>query len=180
MYAGGDLPDEARAAMESAVREIAALAVADATGEAADAVPVRQRTVVLGPDLAGRQVTPQERMRPLLAYFVLMMESMVLASLIAVEIQRRTVIALMATPARVSDILTAKVLLGTALAFAEAVILLALTGSFGAGWGLLLAGTLLGAVIATGTALLRGRRARTSSAPCSWAWRCWSRLPSRR
>ena len=157
VYAGGDLPDEARGAMESAVREIAALTVADAAGEAAvDAVPVRQRTVVLGPDLAGRQVTPQERMRPLLAYFVLMMESMVLASLIAVEIQRRTVIALMATPARVSDILTAKVLLGTALAFSEAVILLALTGSFGAGWGLLLAGTLLGAVIATGTALLSG------------------------
>ena len=157
VYAGGGLPDEARAAMESAVREIAALTAAAAAGEgAASAVPVRQRTVVLGPDLAGRQVTPQERMRPLLAYFVLMMESMVLASLIAVEIQRRTVIALMATPARISDILTAKVLLGTALAFAEAVILLALTGSFGAGWVLLLAGTLLGAVIATGTALLSG------------------------
>jgi ABC-2 type transport system permease protein len=160
VYTGGDLPDEARAAMESAAREIAALAAATATGEAAKAVPVRQRTIVLGPDLAGRQVTPQERMRPLLAYFVLMMESMVLASLIAVEIQRRTVIALMATPARVSDILTAKVLLGTALAFSEAVILLALTASFGAGWGLLLAGTLLGAVIATGTALLTGSAGR--------------------
>jgi ABC-2 type transport system permease protein len=157
VYVGADLPADVRGAMESAVREIAALTAAAAAGQdPASAVPVRQRTVVLGTDLAGRQVTPQERMRPLLAYFVLMMESMVLASLIAVEIQRRTVIALMATPARVSDILTAKVLLGTALAFSQAVILLALTGSFGAGWGLLLAGTLLGAVIATGTALLSG------------------------
>ena len=157
VYVGGDVPAEVRRAMESAVREIAALTAAAAAGEdPASAVPVRQRTVVLGMDLAGRQVTPQERMRPLLAYFVLVMESLVLASLIAVEIQRRTVIALMATPARVSDILTAKVLLGTALAFSQAVILLALTRSFGAGWSLLLAGTLLGAVIATGTALLSG------------------------
>ena len=157
VYVGGDVPAEVRGAMESAVREIAAVTAAAAAGEdPASAVPVRQRTAVLGPDLAGRQVTPQERMRPLLAYFVLVMESLVLASLIAVEIQRRTVIALMATPARVSDILTAKVLLGTALAFSQAVILLALTRSFGAGWSLLLAGTLLGAVIATGTALLSG------------------------
>jgi len=157
VYVGGDVPAEVRRAMESAVREIAALTAAAAAGEdPASAVPVRQRTAVLGTDLAGRQVTPQERMRPLLAYFVLVMESLVLASLIAVEIQRRTVIALMATPARVSDILTAKVLLGTALAFSQAVILLALTRSFGAGWSLLLAGTLLGAVIATGTALLSG------------------------
>lgn len=157
VYVGGDVPAEVRGAMESAVREIAALTAAAAAGEdPASAVPIRQRTTVLGPDLAGRQVTPQERMRPLLAYFVLVMESLVLASLIAVEIQRRTVIALMATPARVSDILTAKVLLGTALAFSQAVILLALTRSFGAGWSLLLAGTLLGAVIATGTALLSG------------------------
>ncbi|HET6475688.1 MAG TPA: ABC transporter permease [Thermoleophilia bacterium] len=157
VYVGGNVPAEVRGAMESAVREIAAVTAAAAAGEdPASAVPVRQRTAVLGPDLAGRQVTPQERMRPLLAYFVLVMESLVLASLIAVEIQRRTVIALMATPARVSDILTAKVLLGTALAFSQAVILLALTRSFGAGWSLLLAGTLLGAVIATGTALLSG------------------------
>jgi len=157
LYVGGNVPAEVRGAMESAVREIAAVTAAAAAGEdPASAVPVRQRTAVLGTDLAGRQVTPQERMRPLLAYFVLVMESLVLASLIAVEIQRRTVIALMATPARVSDILTAKVLLGTALAFSQAVILLALTRSFGAGWSLLLAGTLLGAVIATGTALLSG------------------------
>ena len=157
VYAGGGVPAEVTQAMESAVREIAALAAASAAGEEpASFVPVRQRTVVLGPDLAGRQVSLQDRMRPLLAYFVLMMESMTLASLIAVEIQRRTVVALMATPASLADILTAKVALGTALAFFQAVLLLALTGSFGAGWLLLLAGTLLGAVIATGTALFSG------------------------
>ncbi len=161
VYVQSGVPAEVRGAMESAVREIAYLAAAAGAGaDPVSVVPVTMSTVVLGEDRAGRQVSMQERMRPLLAFFVLMMESMALASLIAVEIQRRTVTALLVTPARLSDVLAAKTILGTGLAFSQAVLLLALTRSFGAGWSVLLAAALLGAVIATGTALISGSAGR--------------------
>jgi len=161
VYVASGVPPEVRQAMESAVREIAYFAAGAAEGaDPADVVPVRQETVVLGPDRAGEQVPLRERMRPLLAFFVLMMESLALAGLIAVEIQRRTVTALLVTPASLTDVLTAKSLLGTSLAFSEAVLMLALTRSFGAGWSVLLAAALLGAVIVTGTALVSGAAGR--------------------
>ncbi len=157
VYVESGVPAEVRQAMESAVREIVYFAAGAAEGvDPMDVVPVRQETVVLGEDRAGEQVSMRERMRPLLAFFVLMMESLALAGLIAVEIQRRTVTALLVTPASLTDVLAAKSVLGTSLAFSEAVLMLALTRSFGAGWSVLLAAALLGAVIVTGMALISG------------------------
>ncbi len=157
VYVAGGVPPEVRQAMESAVREIVYFAAGAAEGvDPAELLPYRQETVVLGEDRAGEQVSLRERMRPLLAFFVLMMESLALAGLIAVEIQRRTVTALLVTPASVTDVLAAKSLLGATLAFAEAVLMLALTRSFGAGWSIVLVAALLGAVIVTGTALISG------------------------
>ncbi|HSL96365.1 MAG TPA: ABC transporter permease [Thermoleophilia bacterium] len=157
VYVESGVPAEVRQAMESAVREIVYFAAGAAEGvDPMDVLPVRQETVVLGEDRAGEQVSMRERMRPLLAFFVLMMESLALAGLIAVEIQRRTVTALLVTPASLTDVLAAKSVLGTTLAFSEAVLMLALTRSFGAGWSVLLAAALLGAVIVTGMALISG------------------------
>ena len=157
VYVESGVPPEVRQAMESAVREIVYFAAGAAEGvDPAELLPYRQETVVLGEDRAGEQVSLRERMRPLLAFFVLMMESLALAGLIAVEIQRRTVTALLVTPASLTDVLAAKSLLGATLAFSEAVLMLALTRSFGAGWSVMLAAALLGAVIVTGTALISG------------------------
>ena len=81
LFVQGGVPVEVRDAMQSAVREIAHLAVAASTGgDPLGAIPVSQSTVVLGADRAGDQVSLQERMRPMLAFFVLMMESLSLAS----------------------------------------------------------------------------------------------------
>lgn len=161
LFVQGGVPVEVRDAMQSAVREIAYLAAAAATGgDPMGVIPVSQSTVVLGPDRAGDQVSLQERMRPMLAFFVLMMESLSLASLIAVEIQQGTATALLVTPARASHILAAKAVLGSLLAFAQAMLLLALTGSFCAGWGILVVAALLGAIIATGTAMISGSAGR--------------------
>lgn len=160
VFVRSGVPVEVRDAMESAVREIAYFVAAAGEGDAADAMPVDQQTIVLGPDRAGDQVSLQERMRPLLAFFVLMMESLSLASLVAVEIQQGTASALLVTPARAAHMLAAKALLGTMLAFSQAVLLLALTRSFGQGWSVLLVAALLGAVIATGMAMISGAAGR--------------------
>ena len=62
-------------------------------------------------DRVGDQVSLQEQMRPLLVVFVLFIETMALASLVAVEVHGRTVVAVLATPATIGDFLAAKGLL---------------------------------------------------------------------
>ena len=125
------------------------------TGELPAASPLT-RTVVLGVDRVGDQVSLQEQMRPLFVVFVLFIETLALASLVAVEIHGRTVTAVLATPATIGDFLTAKVILGTLLAFAEAGLLLAIIGGLAADPLLLLVIVLLGAILVTGLAMVAG------------------------
>lgn len=113
-------------------------------------------TTVLGVDRVGDQVSFQEEMRPLLAFLVLMVETFALASLVAAEVQGKTVLAVLATPATVVDFLAAKGLLGTMLAFGEAALLVALIGGFAAGAGPMLLVLLLGAVLVTGLGMIAG------------------------
>ena len=156
VFADADVPPELQTAAAAFVREVAYVV-------AGRQLPVSMpdlEQVVLGPDRAGAQVSLQERMRPLFAFMVLLVEMLALATLVAAEIQQRTITAVLATPARLSDVLTAKAVLGTAMAFTEAILLLAATRSFGQGVVLLLVATLLGAVLVTGFGLIAGSAGR--------------------
>jgi ABC-2 type transport system permease protein len=99
----------------------------------------------------------------------LLMEMMALAALIASEIQERTVTAVLATPARPSDFLAAKLVVGTAVAFAQAALLLAAIGSFGRGAGPLLLSLLLGALLVTAFALIAGAQGRDFVTVVFWS-----------
>ncbi len=156
VYADVAVPDEVRGAMTSAVRELVATV-------AGTPLPVAWSTddvEVLGVDRAGAQIPLRERMRPMLAFMVLLTESLALAGLVAIEVSQRTATALLATPARVVDVLAAKGIVGTLLAFTQAVLLLAVTRSFGAGWGALLLATLLGAMLMAAVGMLSGAAGR--------------------
>ena len=118
------------------------------------------RTVVLGTDRVGDQVSLQEEMRPLLAFFILMMETFALASLVAIEVQLKTVTAVLVTPARPRDFLVAKAVLGTLLALGEVLLLMALIRGFVGDVPVLLVALLLGAVLVTGIGLLAGASGR--------------------
>ena len=74
----------------------------------------------------------QQQMRPMLLVLVLMVETFALSSLVAIEVQQRTVTAVLATPARVRDFLAAKGAFGTGLAFTEVVLLALLIGALAA------------------------------------------------
>ena len=102
----------------------------------------------------------KDKMRPLLAIFLLMMEMMSLASLIAQEIRSKTVTAVLVTPTRTSDFLAAKTLLGTALAFTEVVLMMVAIKSFGSEPLVLLTALLLASFLVTGLALLAGSTGR--------------------
>lgn len=148
-----DTPKEIRNAMASFIREIAFML-------AGSPLPVTEpaaEEIILGTDRMGDQIPMRERMRPMLAFFVLMMETFALASLIAMEISQKTITAVIATPAKASHVLTAKTLFGTMLAMGQATILLAATLSFNAeSWHLLLTAVILGALMFTSIAMLVG------------------------
>ena len=152
VYVGAGIPDEFRRATESMVREIA-------YHIAGDRLPITEpdeQTVVLGQDRLGNQVPFRDKMKPMLAFFVLMFEAFALASLISSEVQSKTVTAVLITPARIGDVLTAKIILGTLFAFSQAVILLLAVNALGEGALLLLLIVLLGAMMVTGIGMITG------------------------
>ena len=149
---GADAPEELRPLLRSGVTEIVA-----AIGQLEPPVQLPAMSdVVLGPDRAGQQLSLRERMRPLLLFLVLMVEMIALASLVAAEIAQRTVTALLVTPARVTVLLVAKSVLGTLLAFSQALALALATQTLGVSPLLLLVVLLLGAVLVTGFGLIAG------------------------
>lgn len=149
---GGDVPPAVRDALGGVVRELAL----SLSGQPppVDLPPAEQ--LVLGVDRAGDPVTVREQLRPLLVFFVLLVEMFALASLVAVELAQRTITAVLATPARVVDVLAAKTLLGTGLAFGQAALLAAATLLLATRPGVVLLALLLGAVLVTGLGLLVG------------------------
>jgi ABC-2 type transport system permease protein len=126
-------------------------------------LPVTQaepELVVVGVDRVGDQISPQDRMIPLIAVMVLLVESMALAGLVAVEIQTRTATAVVASPASVGDLLSAKGLTGTLLAFSQAGLVLLLVGAFGYEPLLLALALLIGSIMTAGFGMLAGSAGR--------------------
>lgn len=153
LYTTADTPESVRTAMTGFVSELA-------NGIAGNPLPVTLEDQVLGVDRAGAQIPPREQMLPLLAFFVLMLETLALASLVAGEIRSRTVTAILATPVGLRDFLTAKAVIGTLLAFTEAALLMLILGAFGSNAPLLVVVLLLGAILVTGVGLLAGSTGR--------------------
>lgn len=160
-----DVPDGIRTAMTGMVRELAYLVA----GEPLPVTQLAQDEVVVGVDRAGDQVSLREQMRPLFAFLVLLVESFALASLVAGELQTRTATALLVTPLRPAELLGAKAIVGTALAFVEATALLVLTGTLQLAPGPLLLAVLLGSVLVTGLGLIAGSLGRDFLGIIGWS-----------
>ncbi len=153
LYLTAGLPPELRDMYPLVVRELAFLI-------GGRSLEIETQTDVLGPDLAGRPLAPRQRMLPLLAVFVLLMETLGLASLISNEIETGTLRALLVTPVRVPDLFLSKGIVGVGLAFGQAVILIAITGGLSRQPLIILLALLLGAAMVTGLAFLVASVAR--------------------
>lgn len=145
------LPPQFETLLSSAVAEIG-YALSDTPAP----VDLATSTTIVGTDRVGDQISLAEQMRPLMLIIVLMMEVFALATLVAGEIAERTAVAILATPASVGQLITAKTLFGTVTAFTQAVIVGILIGAFGTSPGLILVALLLGSVVVTGLGLLAG------------------------
>lgn len=110
--------------------------------------------IVLGIDLLGRDIPIRERMRPLLAVMLLMIEIFALANLITVEVQRRTVQGLLVTPMRVRELFAAKGIMGIILSFVPAALFMAVVGGMNNQPLVILTAMLLGAIMVTGISFL--------------------------
>jgi ABC-2 type transport system permease protein len=127
---------------------------------------------ILGRDMAGMQVPMRDRMLPLMAVFVLMVETMGLASLITAEIETDTIQALLVTPLRIDGLFASKGLMGVGMAFVQAGLLMAVTGGLRHQPVLMLVTLLLGALLVTGFGFLIASLARDMMSVMSWGLLC--------
>jgi len=161
LYFAPDVPPEARQAVELAVRELAY----QQTGQT---LAVNLTGEVLGVDTLSQPVAPRNRMRPMLAVLILMMEMLALANLLAEEAERGTARALMVTPVTATDLFAAKGITGTGLAFVQAVFFIAIAGGLGHEAGLILLALVLGAVLVTAVAFIVASVSRDFMSVLGW------------
>jgi ABC-2 type transport system permease protein len=135
------------------------------TGQALDFDTTEE---ILGPDMLGNQIALRDRMRPLLAVFILLVEIMTLASLISVEIEQGTARALLVTPMRTSDLFIAKGVLGVGLAFVQAVLFMAIVGGFNQQPLIILVTLIIGSAMAVGAGFLLAALARDVMSVTGW------------
>ena len=95
VYVKEDVPDELKAAVASAVREVAhALRAVEGGTSPTRAFPVTVgdlQDATLGVDLGGDQLTPPALIQPLMTLSMLVFGAVMLACLISAEIEQRTV-----------------------------------------------------------------------------------------
>ena len=153
LYFASDTPDEIKDAVEVLIRELAYLQIG---------LPLALEVTeeILGPDMMGMQIPPRDRLRPLLVFFILIIETMGLATLIGEEVERRTIQALLVTPMTVKDLFAAKGIMGASLAFGLAALFMAIVGGISGQPLVILAALLLGAVLVTGIGFLIGSVAK--------------------
>jgi ABC-2 type transport system permease protein len=123
---------------------------------------------ILGTDLQGSQIALRDRMRPLMAVFILLVEILTLSSLISVEIEQGTARALLITPLRVSGLFLAKGVLGMGLALGQVVLFMLLVGGFNHQPLIMIAILVLGSLMAVGIAFLLASLSRDVNAITGW------------
>lgn len=143
VYFPADLPEEAKDIYLLMVEELAFTIVGSPLN-------IDFTEEILGTDLVGQQIPLRDHLLPLIAVFILMMETLGLASLLSDEIEGGTLRALLITPLTVRNLFVGKGITGVSMAFVQALLLVAITGGLSNQPIIVLTALFLGAVLATG------------------------------
>lgn len=162
LYFTADAPQEIKIAAETLVNEFAYMF-------SGQTLTVAVSEEVLGQDLLGTPIPPRDRLRPLLALFIIFMEILGLANLITEEVERRTAQALLVTPATVIDMFTAKSIAGIGLAFVQAVLFMTIVGGMNIHPVIILVVLFIGAALATGLSFLISSFAKDFMSVLAWS-----------
>jgi hypothetical protein len=161
LYFRTDTPEELRDSITVLLEELAYL-------QSGQMLSVQVSPEVLGRDMAGIQIPPRDRLVPLLAVLILMMETLGLASLISEEVIRGTVRALLITPMTVRGLFAAKLIMGVGLAFIQGFLFIAITGGLDQQPFLIIVAMLLGAVLVTGIGFILGAVGKEMTTTMAW------------
>ena len=123
---------------------------------------------ILGHDLGGQSLAMRERMLPLLAVAILIMEVMGLSTLIAEERSTKTLQALLVTPMSVGDFFIGKGIMGVGLAFSQAFILMLLAGGLSSEPIPIIVVLFFGAMLVTGIGFLIGSVGKDMMSNIGW------------
>ncbi|MBN2098545.1 MAG: ABC transporter permease [Dehalococcoidia bacterium] len=162
LYVASDVTEEAKEAVASLMREM----IYTLSGQP---LAVEFSTTILpGPDMAGEQIPPRDRMRPLFAVFLVIFETFGMATLITEEIERRTIQALLVTPVSVKDLFAAKGITGITLAFGQAALFMAFVGGLNEQPAIIILALLLAALLVTGVGFLMASLAKDMMSVLAW------------
>lgn len=161
VYIASDVPEETRDSISVLIKEYA-------FAQSGQETNVYINEEVLGTDMVGLQIPPRDRLRPLLAIFLIMFETFGLANLIADEIQTGTFRALAVTPMKISELFAGKALFGISLAFGQALLFIIIVGGLSHEPVIILLTLMLGAVLATATGFLIGALAKDFMSVLTW------------
>ncbi len=161
VYFSREAPEELQGAITTMIRQLASI------GAGAE-VLVDMQAEILGPDMIGEQIPWRDRMVPMLIILILGTEILSLASLVSTELQQNTVRALLVTPLKLGHLLSAKAILGVALAFLQVVLFAAIVGSLTREPGLLILVLLAGSLLVTGLGFLVASLSRDMMGVTSW------------
>jgi ABC-2 type transport system permease protein len=161
LYVSSDIPQEIKDSVTVIVKELAYRAAGQPFNVDID-------EEVIGTDMVGMQVPPRDRMRPLLAIFIIMFETFGLANLIAEEIEKDTVKALLITPMSPKELFIGKGIFGVGLAFIQTVAFMAIVGGLSNNPLLVLLALLLGSIMTTAIGFLIGSVAKDFMSVLAW------------
>jgi ABC-2 type transport system permease protein len=161
VYFGSNLPDEFQEAYKLLMQELSYQI-------AGKPLNIDVQEVILGPDMAGQQVPPRQRMLPILVVFILMIETFGLASLITSEVETGTARALLVTPLRIEGLFLSKGVTGVSMAFGQALLLIAVTGGLRNEPSVIITALLLGALLVTGLSFLIASISRDMMSVMGW------------
>lgn len=133
-----------------------------------DVANIETNEEILGPNTVGDPVPARDRMRPLLAIFVILIETLGLATLLGEEIAGGTAQAILTTPLRLEGLVAAKGITGFILTFGQAVLLMAAVGGFSNQPLLIVIILILGALMATSIGFLLAAVTRDMMSVMSW------------
>ena len=129
--------------------------------QAYGSIPVSISTSVIGEDTSGVQIPLRKQSVPFYLIMALMMEMWTIATLIIEETSSGTMRAVLVTPARPSDVISAKALIGGVYTVGVVCVILLLTQSFRGDPLSLAVGILLGTLLAVSLGLLLGSLTKT-------------------
>ena len=161
VYFASDVPAEIKDAVEFIIRELAY----QQTGQPL-ALEVSEE--IIGPDMMGMQKPPRNRLRPLFAVLLIVIETLGLANLISEEVERGTIHALLVTPMTVKELFAAKGITGMSLAFGQSLLFMAIVGGLSRQPLIILVALLLGGVLFTGLGFLIAAAAKDFMSVMAW------------